>query len=369
MTLEEQARRARADIRIATVYTGDSSAEFSPVQMSHTRWLRMSEALARLGYRVDMIVNDARGIVEKTPFLRYVTRELVDWGKYDVVKTLFHKGFRHLCEEGGSDHGFIISKLGSVVGHVDGVEGVHFVAREREHLYEVQRRVSQRSRYVTLLTRPSRLLWEREFGTDNGILIVPTGVDETVPSPSVNPYREFSEKIAVYIGTIYSNAQREVNVLWQRRLNSLGRSLKQRGIRLCFVGPGNTERLDPHVVTCVGPIGNDRIWDYQYFADVGLALAQGRSQHNESSKIYYYLRTGLPVVSEVPIPNNHLIRETALGFVSEYADDQMMSEMIEAAAHGRWEKEAAIRYMLEHHTWDKRARVYDDVIRKDLWQG
>jgi hypothetical protein len=47
----------------------------------------------------------------------------------------------------------------------------------------------------------------------------------------------------------------------------------------------------------------------------------------------------------------------------------MMSEMIEAAAHGRWEKEAAIRYMLEHHTWDQRARVYDDVIRKDLWQG
>jgi hypothetical protein len=112
----------------------------------------------------------------------------------------------------------------------------------------------------------------------------------------------------------------------------------------------------------LGIVDNDRIWDYQYFADVGIVLAQGDVQHNESSKIYYYLRSGLPVVSEQPIPNNHVIVESGLGLISDYGDDRMMAEMIEEAVHRAWPREAAIAYMLEHHTWERRAQVYADLL-------
>jgi hypothetical protein len=191
---------------------------------------------------------------------------------------------------------------------------------------------------------------------------VPTGVDRAIPPPSRNPYSPSTEKIAVYIGNIYAHAQRDVNVHWQLRFNALGRILKQRGVRLFFVGPGRTDHLDPAAVTPLGPVAYDKVWNYQYFADVGLVLAQGPVQHNESSKIYYYLRTGLPVVSERPVPNNYLIAESGCGLIAEYGDDRVLADMVEAAAWRDWDTQAAMQYTLQHHTWERRVAVYDEVL-------
>jgi hypothetical protein len=89
-------------------------------------------------------------------------------------------------------------------------------------------------------------------------------------------------------------------------------------------------------------------------------------QHNESSKIYYYLRTGLPVVSESPVPNNHVIEAAGLGAIAPFGDDRLLAEAVEDAVRRRWDREAAIRHVLEHHTWEHRAAVYDRVIRREL---
>ena len=45
------------NMRIATVHTREVFDEFKPIHMNFTRWIRISEALARLGYQVDMVVN------------------------------------------------------------------------------------------------------------------------------------------------------------------------------------------------------------------------------------------------------------------------------------------------------------------------
>jgi hypothetical protein len=209
-------------------------------------------------------------------------------------------------------------------------------------------------------------LWRHEFGDDRKVLMVPTGVDREIPSPCRNPYEGLRTKIAVYIGHIYMGTQREVNLLWQRKLNGLGRRLKKKKITLCFVGLGDFDQLDPEAVTHLGPVENDRIWDYHYFADVGIALAQGPVQHNESSKIYYYLRAGLPVVSEGGIPNNDLIRETGCGFIAPYGDEETMADLVETAACRKWPKEESAQFMVDNHTWDQRARVYDRLIRQEF---
>jgi hypothetical protein len=91
-------------------------------------------------------------------------------------------------------------------------------------------------------------------------------------------------------------------------------------------------------------------------------LAQGSVQHNESSKIYEYLRAGLPVVSEAPVPNNHVILDAGLGSVAEYLNDAHMSRLIEHAVHADWDRRAAVDHMLRHHTWDQRVSVYHDII-------
>jgi glycosyltransferase involved in cell wall biosynthesis len=366
MTSTNGPQRAAKDIAIATLCRTDHYDRFQSTKMNLIEWLRTSQALASLGYQVDMIVNTARGAAAESPHLRYVPYASFDWRRYDSVITLYHSGFDALCEAGGGDHPFVISKLGSVVGNHDATEGVYFFSEVRKDLYATQQRIHQRSRFIAINTEPSRILWRQEFAEDLNVRMVPTGVDRDIPLPCRNPYVGLGEKIAVYIGNIYAGRQREVNLLWQNKLNTLGRRLQSKKIRLCFVGVGDVDQLDPDAVAHLGAVENDRIWDYHYFADVGIALAQGPLQHNESSKIYYYLRAGLPVVSEGPIPNNGLIHEAGCGFVAPYGDDEMMADLIEAAVQRTWPKEEAALYMIANHTWDHRARVYDGLIRHEF---
>ena len=75
------------------------------------------------------------------------------------------------------------------------------------------------------------------------------------------------------------------------------------------------------------------------------------------------------MVSEEPIPNNHLIKQSGLGFIADYKDNQMMADMIEAAIYQNWHKEEAIQYVLNNHTWDKRVQIYDALIRKEFNLG
>jgi len=97
-----------------------------------------------------------------------------------------------------------------------------------------------------------------------------------------------------------------------------------------------------------------------------LVLAQGRVQHNESSKIYYYLRAGLPVISEKPVPNNRIIQEANLGYLVEYNQNEEIADRIEEAIRKDWDRAGAIRYILDHHTWDHRVEQYFRLIRSEL---
>jgi len=334
--------------------------------MATIRWLKISEALTELGFHVDMIANTGNGIVQKSANLRLVPYGMTRWDEYDVIKTLFDNGFANLMRYGGGDHPFIISKLGSVVGPDDRTEGIYFFGKIREQIFDIQTRIAEKSRYVTFLTAPSRDFWIKTFGQKRNLLLVPGATETHIPEPHVNPYSCFPERIAVYIGHIYDGSQPEINLLWTRRLNRLGRLLRKKGIRLCFIGTGNAEGLDHESVTYLGAVEYERIWDYHYFANAAIVLGQGQVQHNESTKIYYYLRTGLPVVSESSIPNNYLIGDADLGFIANYGDDHQMTEMVEAAIYNKWDREHAMRYILENHTWNRRGRIYEDVIKTEL---
>jgi hypothetical protein len=334
--------------------------------MNTIRWLRVSEGLADLGFSVDMIVETPTALGSPRSNLRFVPPSAADWSSYHVVKTLYPSGLRTLLETGGKKHPFIVARVGSVVGPTDDTPGVFFRGAERKVRWELHQEARQRARYVTVLTESSRTLWEAQFGLRPPVLLVPTGVDRVVPSPGRNPFAGSLPKNAVYVGNILARQQRELNLHWQERLNALGARLLDRGIRLHFVGPGRTDRLDSRVVTTVGPVDHDAVWDYQYFADAGIVLARGAVQHDEASKLYYYLRAGLPVVSEAPVPNNHLITESGLGLIAPYADESVMAEMIEEAACRRWDRRAAQAYILTHHTWDRRMQVYERVLSAEF---
>lgn len=359
--------------RIVTVYN-NWKKPFVPIEMGYIRWLKISEALARLGHQVDMATNEtawdeapARDTpaIHLTPNLRRIPLAHARWHEYDVVKTLFHAGFDTLETYGGTAHPFVISKLGSVVGPAE-MPGIYFYGAIRERLYATQQKISQTSRYVTLLSKPAKELWENCFGRKENILLVPGAVDSFVPPPAKDPFPSGEQRRCLFAGNVYfTHAQPEANIVLLDKLNRLGKLLIRHDIRLYMLGTGDVSRLDRNCVSYLGAIPYEQTWDYLHCAHVGIVVSAGVYMHNnESTKIYHYLRVGLPVVSEAGFPNDAVVEESRLGFVVENGNLELMAEKIVEAAGKNWHREQAIRYILDKHTWDKRVEVYDQLIRR-----
>ena len=351
-------------LRLACVYRADPCPDLVLAAMNTLRLYRMSEAFARRGYEVDLVIDRALEPRRIAPRLREVPFRHVRWDDYDVVKTFFHTGFDSLRDAGGADHPFIVSKLGSVVGRTQ-TKGVHFHGEVRRRLFETQVQIARHSRAVTVLTARSAALWRREHGPEMPLLRVPTGVDAELPPAGPDPYARLGidRPVVLFAGNIYTrDKQAEVNRLWQERLNRIGRLLVRRSLRLVAIGIGETDLLDHDAVLHLGAVDARAVWDWQRHATVGLVLAQGPVQDNESSKIYYYLRTGLPVVCERPIPNAHLIKETRLGTIVAYGDDAAIADAACRLAAAPPAVDGTIASIVRQHSWDRRAALYDDLF-------
>jgi hypothetical protein len=360
--------REERPLKIACVHTMRNLSGEVLGAMNVIRFLRMSEALARRGHRVDLVLKEPSADLPVADRIGKVASSRVQWEDYDVVKTCFHSGFAALTAWNGDDHPFILSNLGSVVGATD-ADGVYFYGTVREDLWTIQQRLAARSRYVSLLTQPNADLYREMHGDAEGLLRVPAGVDAEVPGPSVNPYAALgiTRPVALYAGNIYTrDRQAEMNLFWQERLNALGRALDRRGIQFVVMGLGAIDHLDPACVVHVGVIDFRAFWNWQWHASVGIVLAQGAVQHNESSKIYYYLRTGLPVACEASVPNAWLVSHTGHGAVVDYDADDIVN-LAEAAtqlARRPPEMNGLIPYMIAEHSWDARAAVYASVLAR-----
>jgi len=355
--------------RIVTVYSGALRSS-RVVEMGYIRWHRMSAALASLGHTVDIASAELRRRVFRTiepvaPGLRIVPISQVRWHEYDAVKTLFHSGFQTLERYGGADHPFLIAKLGSVVGPSD-MEGVCFYGRQREEMYRVQERIHRVSRYVALLSEPAVSLWRSAHGATN-VLLVPGAASAEIPAARQNPYRRDGRAPVVFAGNFYSRkrgSQPEAHRSLATKLNRLGALLHAGGARLYVVGTGDRRSLDDRHVTYCGAVPYEDSWDFIHFAAVGVVLTAGGPMHNnESTKIYHYLRAGLPVVSERGFPNDHVVRESGLGHVVENGELNAMADRILESVHAPWDRARAIRYILDHHTWERRAAIYDRILR------
>lgn len=355
--------------KIITVYT---SRNHKLVNMSYIRWYKISEALAKLGHQVDIATNEfsklrfwkRKSSIIMGNNLRRVPLFNVRWSDYDVVKTLYDEGFHNLEMHGGKDHPFIISRLGTVVGPRD-MDGIFFYGKKRELLYSVQEKINETSKYIAVLNEAARHLWTSCFGASDNLLIVPGAADSSVPEAKEDPYPKEHKIRCIFAGNLFTRKYApEANASLVNKLNQLGKLLLNRGIRLYLIGPGDIRSIDTKYVTYLGVLPYEMTWNYYNHAHVGIEMVKaGKFMHNnESSKIYHYLRAGLPVVSEEGLPNNDLIREAKLGFVVENGNLELMARKIEEAAYSDWDRDRAVNYILEHHTWDKRAKIYHDII-------
>ncbi|MEO8576523.1 MAG: hypothetical protein ABI556_07485 [Gemmatimonadales bacterium] len=360
--------------RIVSVYS-PRRRSVDRLDMAEIRWHRMSAALADLGHTVHMASAELgwrfRRRMPDSPGLSVVPIAGVDWDTYDVVKTVFHAGFETLEKYGGAHHPLIISKLGSVVGSND-MPGVYFYGRQRERLYATQQRIVETSKFAALLSEPAFSLWRQTHGDKPQLLLVPGAADAVIPLPNRDPYPKETLTRCLFAGNFYSSqpgSQPEAHREIALRLNRLGALLIDRGARLFVLGPGDHRSLDARHVSYCGAIPYERSWDYLHFATVGIVVAAGPFMHNnESTKIYSYLRAGLPVVSEAGFPNDDVVLDSGLGCVVENGNLSQLADTAIEAANADWDRERGVQFILGAHTWHHRAAIYDRLLQ-DLGVG
>jgi hypothetical protein len=256
-----------------------------------------------------------------------------------------------------------VAKLGSVVGGSD-LPGVYFTGPVRERLFAIQQRIARTSSLVTLLTPESEALWRSCFPRTR-TLLVPGAADATLPGLGRDPYPRRWPRRCLFAGNVYDRgSQPEAHETLTLKLDRLGQLLAARGIRLFVAGVGDTRALERKHVTVLGPVPYDACWGYLAFAGAGLVLALGaHKNHNESTKIYHYLRAGLPVVCESGFPNESLVTAAGLGFLVPNGDLEGLADRVGAALDSSWDRDAAVRFVLRGHTWDHRAETYERWLR------
>lgn len=358
--------------RIVLVYNTERIGVAKPVEMARIQLFESARALARLGHEVDIATAEPwlllRSPIVMSERLRRVALSRVRWHDYDAIETNFHQGWQTLSRYGGTTHPLIIAKLGSVVARED-MPGIYYYGPARERMFETQRAIHEAAQYITLLSRPAQDLWTKMFGERPGHLLVPGAAAKDIPAVGRDPYAPHEKRgvrrgvRVLFSGNLY-DSQAEANRVLASKLNLLGQCLGERG-RLYFVGPGDTRHLDSRFVTHLGVVSYEVAWQHMLHADVGIVVSAGSFMHNnESTKVYHYLRAGLPTVIEEGFPNEYVVTESGLGYVVPSGEIDHMSARIFEASRARWDREAAVRYILANHTWDARMRVYDNVLQR-----
>jgi hypothetical protein len=125
------------------------------------------------------------------------------------------------------------------------------------------------------------------------------------------------------------------------------------------MGSGVTDSLDPGAVLHVGSVAHAASWSWLRHAKVGVVFAEGPTDNNEKSRIYYYLRMALPVVCEGPIENHSLVEDTGHGVVVPYDDVSTMVAAVAELVARPPRTPGLVELMVARHSWDVRAAVYD----------
>ncbi len=332
---------------------------FSPkIGIDIIRLYALTEGLRKRGLQVDIIAPVERHAVTAGGVPVYPLRRLLGKTRYDILKTCYHFSVELI----GEYRGPVVSRIVRVVDE-------HLPERDttcRERLMRCQETIKTRSSVVVLNNMENAKRWRDIYGESPSIELIPTGCPAVLPRISKNPY-EKKEQAILFLGSLAS--RRMVAMV-----NALAEALK--GVsRIHYIGQnkhhlygsGETWDLSPLIVRH-GEMQEGNIWNYIRHARLGLAVATGPYPFdNDLSKIYSYLRGGLPVLSEERIVNNDLVKTTGLGELFRYddVDDAVKKALMIMSGPHRGREKRVMSYMAGAHAWERRVDQYCTLF-KDL---
>jgi hypothetical protein len=328
----------------------------APASIDIIRLRAISGGLIRKGIPTEILAPVAQNsILDGTIPVRPLS-QLME-GRYDILKTCYHFSME-LIQDFSHFHfpGPIVSRIVRVVDD-------HLPERDepwRERLLHCQEIIRRQSSVLVVNNMENKIRWQRLYGKHIPVVLVPTGCPRQIPEPRSRPF-DSGKRIILFLGSIAASRMIPLmNTLAQRlaptaQIHIVGLN------KLHWYGQGKAAALHPAIIQH-GEISEDRTWDYIHHADIGLALATGPHPFdNDLSKIYNYLRGGLPVLSESPVVNTDLIQQTELGRIFHFGDmDNLLAQAMALLTHppSPEKRKAAMHFMASKHAWEHRVETY-----------
>jgi hypothetical protein len=340
--------------RIALAYSANPTR---PIQgMDMIRWTAMGHRFRWLGYKVRLVTDRRRG-VDRLDRIHLTSADRIDWTECDAVKVCY-QGSIDLVPQG---HPHLIARMCRVVDEEYPKRDDH----RRADMLRQQDKIAELAAIVAFNDEVNAQRWRDRYGNRQQVLIVPTGCPERLPEEVHNPFPA-GKRIVLFMGSLTSHR-------FPGALNGLARRLRSAtpDVEVHFLGKnslqhyaGESEPLDPAVVTVHEPVDEAATWSYVLNAHAGIGLAPSEQEfESELSKIYYYLRGGLPVVTESSVPNRSVLAETGHGRVAAFGDLDDLAHQTLAALALPARDERVMQHMIERHSWRARAQTYDDALQ------
>ncbi len=342
-------------MRVAFLFPRDPFTRAPGVDV--VRLEAVAAALGRRGVEVDIVAPVKRAGRWRSDLLVRPLAVLDRPGGYDLVKVCYHVAMHHL----GPYEGPVVARIVRVVDEKLPERDERF----RGELLACQDLIRRRAAAVAFNNLENQDRWWRLYGHGQLTVLTPTGCPAVIPEPGTNPYSS-EEPVMLFLGSVASPHMAEMINRAARELAGLAR------IHLLGANKtelyGQKEALDQLIVVHP-PRPADEIWPFIHWADLGLALAAGRHRFdNDISKIYSYLRGGLPVLSEELILQNDLIKELGFGLVFGYGslkDLQAKAAALLADPPAERRREV-MDFMAAAHSWEARAKIYVDLFERIL---
>ena len=287
----------------------------------------------------------------------YPLHHLQNGARYDVLKTCYHFSIELI----GNFVGPVVSRIVRVVD--DALPERDMVWRER--LMKCQEMIRERSSVVVLNNWENARRWRTFYRKPASVMLIPTGCPSILPRKGKSPY-DHDEPAILFLGSLASpRIVAMINALAAglqdiARLHHIGLSKSH------LYGQGEAWELSPLIVRH-GELPEETIWNYIRHARVGLAIAPGPHPFdNDLSKIYSYLRGGLPVLTEEHIVNNELVRDLDWGAVFRYGDVEDAMAKAVMVMGKRWcgREKQVMTHMAREHAWENRVDQYLKLFQR-----
>ncbi len=329
-----------------------------PTGIDLVRLRAIAGGLLRRGIQVEVIAPvETKGMLDGAVPVQPVAA-LADKGRYDLVKTSYHFSIRLVDQYEGP----VVSRIVRVVDDRLPERDDPF----RGTLLECQEIIHRRAVALVLNNTVNEERWRMLYGKEPHAVLIPNGCPAEIPPARHNPFGT-NEPVVLFLGSVAAPRMAEIINRAAELLRDTA-TIHLVGLNKCGLYGDESCVLSPLVVDH-GEVVQYDVWDYIQHARLGLALATGpHAFDNDVSKMFDYLRGGLPVLSEEHILTNELVGQTGFGQIFSYGSvEDLVSKAKELLKNSPAERrERVMKFMATEHSWDRRVEAYEAFLKETL---